>query len=291
MEKRSLKGPNGQLSIKLSTRKANNNESAKNLNLKQDFPSSESAKSNESATANGSRSKKCKGLVNLDYCSYCDEGGNLLNCDRCPASFHLICQEPPLTSDQIPKGEFLCNKCKSKAKLLANQNNFEKKLINQGEKVEPVDLPISNETKTINFEIQEDESPLETLIQMAKSFNPRQMELSDELSMECAFDLPGLNKIKWWSKESNRIVSSNTQKSSTEPGGANSSGQNGLFNSASSNSLASTAHGSSSNSEGSQDLYHQKFKNSKLINENSTSAHQNETCFICLKLIIFFVRF
>ena len=69
--------------------------------------------------------KSSKGLVNHDYCSYCDEGGDLLNCDRCPASFHLLCSEPPLTLDQIPSGEFLCNKCNSKAELMAKENNLD----------------------------------------------------------------------------------------------------------------------------------------------------------------------
>ena len=41
---------------------------------------------------------------------------------------------------------------------------------------------------------------------MAKSLNPRQMQLSSELNAQCAFDLPGLNKIKWWTKDGNRIV-------------------------------------------------------------------------------------
>jgi hypothetical protein len=64
------------------------------------------------------RIKKNKGLVNHDYCAYCDEGGDLLNCDRCPASFHLLCSEPPLNIDQIPSGEFLCNKCKLHLNLI-----------------------------------------------------------------------------------------------------------------------------------------------------------------------------
>jgi len=29
---------------------------------------------------------------NHDYCDACEEGGNLLCCDRCPSSFHLQCQ-------------------------------------------------------------------------------------------------------------------------------------------------------------------------------------------------------
>ncbi len=31
-------------------------------------------------------------FVNHDSCDSCREGGDLLCCDRCPASFHLQCQ-------------------------------------------------------------------------------------------------------------------------------------------------------------------------------------------------------
>ncbi len=61
--------------------------------------------------------KSVKGLVNHDYCAYCDEGGDLLNCDRCPVSFHLLCVDPPLSLDQIPTGEFLCNRCHTRSEI------------------------------------------------------------------------------------------------------------------------------------------------------------------------------
>lgn len=81
-----------------------------------------SPSSNSGTTAFLTKVKKSiKGLVNHDYCSYCDEGGDLLNCDRCPASFHLLCTEPPLSLDQIPTGEFLCNKCNARAELLTKE--------------------------------------------------------------------------------------------------------------------------------------------------------------------------
>ena len=270
MEKRSQK-TNGNCMSKatVSRKPASNNDAKTSSATKTETIIVENGKSaNETNLTN--KSKKNKGLVNLDYCSYCDEGGDLLNCDRCPASFHLTCQEPPLSSDQIPKGEFHCNKCKSKAKLLANEIGVEKK-------AEELSLPVSNDIKTIKFEMEEEESPLETLIRMAKSLNPRQMQLSSELSLECAFDMPGLNKIKWWSKDGNRIASCNTVKNDSSL-----STNNGLSNghSGSSNSLPVLNSDANQSHESNQ-----KFKNFKTLNqfESSVNNHQNETCFVCLK--------
>ncbi|EJW77543.1 hypothetical protein WUBG_11549 [Wuchereria bancrofti] len=49
--------------------------------------------------------------INSQYCSSCMEGGELLCCDRCPASFHLMCHEPPIERSSIPSGKWLCNRC------------------------------------------------------------------------------------------------------------------------------------------------------------------------------------
>ena len=46
---------------------------------------------------------------NHDMCDNCGEGGDLLCCDRCPASFHLLCAEPPLSV--IPDGDWYCKQC------------------------------------------------------------------------------------------------------------------------------------------------------------------------------------
>ena len=159
----------------------------------------------------GSRlSRKSKGLVNNEFCYYCEEGGQLLNCDRCPASFHLMCHEPPLDLEQVPKGEFLCNKCRANAALhhaasVAPQPAGAANEIILLER-QLLALPVTHETKTVEFELFEQESSLNTLIRMAKSLNPRQMQLSKSITHECAFDLPGLSKLKWWKKEGNRIV-------------------------------------------------------------------------------------
>lgn len=39
------------------------------------------------------------------------EGGELLCCDRCPSSFHLMCHQPPISRDAIPSGKWLCHRC------------------------------------------------------------------------------------------------------------------------------------------------------------------------------------
>jgi len=48
---------------------------------------------------------------NHDVCDSCKEGGALICCDFCPASFHLQCHDPPLEDDDIPEGDWMCIKC------------------------------------------------------------------------------------------------------------------------------------------------------------------------------------
>lgn len=130
---------------------------------------------------NKKNSKESTSLINDEYCYNCNEGGNLINCDRCPASFHLLCHNPPLDIDQIPKGEFLCNKCKNNSKIGINNSE--------------------NKTTTIHFEKYETDTALDTLCRMAKSLNPKEMSLSNEMSLQCEFSIPGLSRIKWFANE------------------------------------------------------------------------------------------
>ncbi|XP_046682303.1 PHD finger protein 12 isoform X2 [Homalodisca vitripennis] len=55
---------------------------------------------------------------NHDSCDSCKEGGDLLCCDRCPASFHFICHNPPLDENDIPLGEWICHSCRVKENRL-----------------------------------------------------------------------------------------------------------------------------------------------------------------------------
>ncbi|VDM15889.1 unnamed protein product [Hydatigera taeniaeformis] len=47
-----------------------------------------------------------------DYCDSCNcSEGDRLVCDRCPASFHLECLDPPLDSREAPTGLWYCHRC------------------------------------------------------------------------------------------------------------------------------------------------------------------------------------
>ena len=49
---------------------------------------------------------------NDDYCTSCGGSGELVCCDGCTRSFHLICVDPPLLQDSMPN-EWFCNVCRS----------------------------------------------------------------------------------------------------------------------------------------------------------------------------------
>jgi hypothetical protein len=44
-----------------------------------------------------------------DYCSICDDGGDLIICDLCERGYHLPCLKPPLK--KIPEGDWFCPRC------------------------------------------------------------------------------------------------------------------------------------------------------------------------------------
>ncbi|XP_016111800.1 transcription intermediary factor 1-alpha-like [Sinocyclocheilus grahami] len=47
---------------------------------------------------------------NEDWCAVCQNGGELLCCDKCPKVFHLSCHIPTLTAS--PSGEWYCTFCR-----------------------------------------------------------------------------------------------------------------------------------------------------------------------------------
>ncbi len=125
------------------------------------------------------------------------------------------------------------------------------------------------------------ERPMETLIRMAKSLNPRQMQLSSDLNAKCAFDLPGLNKIKWWTKDGNKIMNpsgiSNTGENSNisnSTGNMTNGDLIGDLNGARNKSYSARSHGTSSL---------QSFQNESILTNNNLSNSQNELCFTCQK--------
>ncbi|BHF73229.1 choline dehydrogenase 5 [Sparganum proliferum] len=44
-----------------------------------------------------------------EFCTECRDGGDLICCENCPASYHIGCLNPPLS--QIPEGVWLCPRC------------------------------------------------------------------------------------------------------------------------------------------------------------------------------------
>ncbi len=198
-----------------------------------------------------------------------------LSCDRCPVSFHFLCHDPPLDVDKIPKGDFLCTKCKTISKI-ADSNSSELNNLN-------------NDTKTIKFEMKENESALETLIRVTKSLNPRQMQLSDDLSLECAFDLPGLSKIKWWTKDGNKIVNV-TKTSSNVNASSNSNILNNSENKNSNSTLLNSLIINNKNMDINNSETNKSLKSGQNLNENSNNyglndlmENQLELCFSCNK--------
>ncbi|GMT18816.1 hypothetical protein PFISCL1PPCAC_10113, partial [Pristionchus fissidentatus] len=64
---------------------------------------------------------KWKG-VNTQFCIVCREGGELLCCEGCPASFHLLCHTPPIIRSEIPSGKWLCHRCSMLPRELPKTN-------------------------------------------------------------------------------------------------------------------------------------------------------------------------
>lgn len=147
---------------------------------------------------------------NHDSCDACGEGGDLICCDRCPASFHLGCYDPPLDETDIPAGLWLCREChaadenkpsssrSSRAQSPADKSDGEKKTrslrnnrTNSKKKSKEDDDEVKKETER-QAEAEKELSPMEVLVKAAKIMNPRQFELPRELRIPCIF--PGTEK-------------------------------------------------------------------------------------------------
>ncbi|XP_069683986.1 PHD finger protein 12 [Periplaneta americana] len=160
---------------------------------------------------------------NHDSCDSCGEGGDLLCCDKCPASFHLQCHDPPLDETDIPMGEWLCHSCriaankvegmvpsssinmKSEVKLPREVKELASAITTcRGRlrgKREAAELP-TNEKRSRKDESAPFTNPLDVLVKAASAMNPKQFELPREMGMSIPF--PGTDKIPGPSKISNR---------------------------------------------------------------------------------------
>ncbi|KAL0867478.1 hypothetical protein ABMA27_008264 [Loxostege sticticalis] len=145
---------------------------------------------------------------NHDSCDACGEGGDLICCDRCPASFHLGCYDPPLDENDIPAGQWLCRECRaadadkpasargSRAHSPADSKSDTDK------KTRSLRNSRANSTKKKSKDEEEEEkkkeepekelTPMEILVRAARIMNPRQFELPNEMKIPCIF--PGTEK-------------------------------------------------------------------------------------------------
>ncbi|XP_034934525.1 PHD finger protein 12 [Chelonus insularis] len=103
---------------------------------------------------------------NRDSCDACSDGGELICCDKCPASFHLQCHDPPLDISDIPNGEWICHACR------CSKRDAKEKL---------------------NSKKRKKKSALEVLALAASLVNPREFELPRELRLPLTF--PGTDKV------------------------------------------------------------------------------------------------
>ena len=118
---------------------------------------------------------------NNDKCDSCGEGGDLLCCDRCPASFHLGCHDPPIPEEDIPSGDWICHNCKATEALKLGASHS-----TDWQQDASVDDPACADVMAVR-------SPLQQLIQAASLLNPKQFELPPEMVVNDL--LPGEAKI------------------------------------------------------------------------------------------------
>ncbi|XP_046385896.1 PHD finger protein 12 [Ischnura elegans] len=154
---------------------------------------------------------------NHDSCDACSEGGDLLCCDRCPASFHLQCHDPPLEKEDIPVGEWLCHCCKvtrasEECQVVKGEDIPDNKLRGTKKKETSNDHPETleknddgrNSRRKPGFseEVADGNDnrsdagkchPLQLLAKAASMMNPKQFELPRDMMISVPF--PGTDKV------------------------------------------------------------------------------------------------
>ncbi|KAG4078348.1 hypothetical protein HA402_013058 [Bradysia odoriphaga] len=169
---------------------------------------------------------------NRDSCDACEEGGELICCDRCPSSFHLTCHDPPLREEDIPSGTWLCLNCRMTKKGDTNVATLETEASNVDRTKSPVvdeetANDASSETRKLRKrsnshlsgvsgtseksvkqppsvppplstietnDVEKTKSPFDELIKAAAILNPRQFELPRNMNIFVQF--PGGDKIE-----------------------------------------------------------------------------------------------
>ncbi|XP_030378116.1 PHD finger protein 12 [Scaptodrosophila lebanonensis] len=164
---------------------------------------------------------------NHDLCDACEEGGNLLCCDRCPSSFHLQCHDPPLSEEDIPSGQWLCHSCRmakvsqppssskaSSVERVPSAGSCSRANTPSSGELESIPLKIRNLRKRSNSERNSTEkmlskfplaiqraldpnkkpTPLDDVIRAASMLNPQQFSLPRELELHTQF--PGNGKVQ-----------------------------------------------------------------------------------------------
>ncbi|CAI4230325.1 unnamed protein product [Auanema sp. JU1783] len=119
--------------------------------------------------------------INSQYCVVCKEGGNILCCDNCPASFHLMCHEPIISPDDIPEGNWLCNRCST----TPEDRRTPKDSIDSNVDVDDYELKKNQEVaRTILGISRTPDDPLSLLLEAAKSQNATLFELPPEYDID-----------------------------------------------------------------------------------------------------------
>ncbi|XP_063896394.1 PHD finger protein 12 isoform X2 [Helicoverpa armigera] len=141
---------------------------------------------------------------NHDSCDACGEGGDLICCDRCPASFHLGCYDPPLDENDIPAGLWLCKECRasdenkpassrsSRAQSPADNKSDTEKKASLRNRTNSAKKKSKDEEEEVKKEPEKELTPMEILVKAAKIMNPTQFELPREMRIPCIF--PGTDK-------------------------------------------------------------------------------------------------
>jgi len=92
---------------------SNNNNNKNNSTKKMEHYSHTNLEHIPSTSSNQNQHR-----INNDYCNSCGECyGEMISCDICPATFHLLCTNPPLLKEDISKGSYFCENCRTITKI------------------------------------------------------------------------------------------------------------------------------------------------------------------------------